>query len=387
MYCLMRIAVVHSFYRSDAPSGENNAVTSQIDALRSLGHTVELFSRSTDDLGGSWIYPLRSALTVVTGYGPAPREGLRQFDPHVVHVHNLFPNFGTAWLNHWRGPVVSTLHNYRPLCAKGTLFRDGHVCTECISGSAINSIRYGCYRDSRIATTPLFLQNRRGLSHNSLLRRSDRVIVLSERSRRLYATTDANLASRLELVPNGLEDRSLNVSRASRSGFAFVGRVSEEKGLDELLRTWPEDEQLTVAGDGPQRAELQRRAPSSVRWLGNVDQRCVDRLLRQSMGLVVPSRCYEGAFPIAGVEALMNSTPIIALQGSSAADLLTDSACGLVYTGPDGLRAALSTVRRQLDSLSTNARAVYSQRFTTQAWVEQLMTVYQKATASGRTTT
>jgi len=35
---------------------------------------------------------------------------------------------GSNWLKRWSGPLVATLHNYRPACAAGTLFRDGKVC-------------------------------------------------------------------------------------------------------------------------------------------------------------------------------------------------------------------------------------------------------------------
>ena len=77
-------------------------------------------------------YPLEAAATVATGLGPSPIEQLRRFRPDVVHVHNLFPNFGKRWLRTWDGPMVATMHNYRPICPAATLFRDGRVCRDCL---------------------------------------------------------------------------------------------------------------------------------------------------------------------------------------------------------------------------------------------------------------
>jgi len=157
----MRIALVHSFYSSQQPSGENQVVVAQVDALREAGHEVLLVARYTDPAIQERGYSVRAALGVATGFGPDPTADLRDFSPDVVHIHNLFPNFGTRWVSRWEGPLVATLHNYRPLCANGLLYRDGHNCTLCPEGDRLASMRYGCYRDSRIATLPLALRNAR----------------------------------------------------------------------------------------------------------------------------------------------------------------------------------------------------------------------------------
>ncbi|MDG4864954.1 glycosyltransferase, partial [Streptomyces sp. T-3] len=145
----MRIAVVHSFYGSAAPSGENLVVAAQAEALRRAGHDVHLVTAATDDLADQPLYALRSATTVATGRGRSPLGRLRELAPDLVHVHNLFPNFGRAWVSSWRGPLVTSLHNYRPLCANGLLYREGALCTRCPDGDRWAGLRGGCYRESR----------------------------------------------------------------------------------------------------------------------------------------------------------------------------------------------------------------------------------------------
>src|SRR5919205_1422355 len=115
----LRIALVHSFYGSTV-SGENAAVVAQADALRRAGHDVLLVAARTDELEGSRFYRLRAGLRVASGRGTSPLEALRAFEPDVVHVHNLFPNFSTNWLRAVDAFVVATVHNYRPMCAAGT---------------------------------------------------------------------------------------------------------------------------------------------------------------------------------------------------------------------------------------------------------------------------
>ena len=87
----IRIAMVHSFYSSAQPSGENTVVLNEVDALRRAGHEVALFAAHTDELEGEVFYKLRAGLRVATGYGRNPLKAIRDFSPDVVHVHNLFP--------------------------------------------------------------------------------------------------------------------------------------------------------------------------------------------------------------------------------------------------------------------------------------------------------
>ena len=74
----MRIAVVHSFYRSDSPSGENQVVAQQVELLREAGHDVLLVARSSDELGTGLVDRVRlapSAVVSVTSQNPASRWG------------------------------------------------------------------------------------------------------------------------------------------------------------------------------------------------------------------------------------------------------------------------------------------------------------------------
>jgi hypothetical protein len=85
----VRIAMVHSFYSSSQPSGENTVVLNEVDALRRAGHEVALFAAHTDELEGEVFYKLRSGLRVATGYGRNPLKAIKDFSPDVVHVHNI----------------------------------------------------------------------------------------------------------------------------------------------------------------------------------------------------------------------------------------------------------------------------------------------------------
>ncbi|WP_316744369.1 glycosyltransferase family 4 protein [Streptomyces sp. MK7] len=384
---------MHSFYASAVPSGENQAVLAQEQALRKAGHQVHLVAAHTDELAVSRLYPIRTATRVTTGYGHSPLTQLADVRPDVVHVHNLFPNFGRSWVRRWKGAVVATLHNFRPLCAGGTLYRNGAVCTSCLDGDRWAGLRHGCYRGSRVASAPLAWSSRGGAAADPLLRRADRVVLLSESSRQIYLRAGLR-PERCALIPNfspatggsypaqdswPADADPARHSPVPMSRWVFAGRLTPEKGLLELLRIWPEHERLDVIGDGPLMKECQRVAPQ-VRFLGPLDHGELIRRLPQWLGLVFPSRCLEGS-PMIYPEALAAGVPILAFAGSSAAEAVRQQGTGLVATWDEPISDVLAHAARVFPRLRGHCRDIFARLYTEQAWISQIERVYAQALA------
>jgi glycosyltransferase involved in cell wall biosynthesis len=378
----MRIALVHSFYASAQPSGENQVVCAQVDALRGAGHDVLLVARYTDRVILERGYRIRTGLGVATGLGPDPTADLRAFSPDVVHVHNLFPNFGTRWLSRWEGPLVATMHNLRSLCANGLLYRDGHVCTLCPDGDRLASVRHGCYHHSPIATVPLAIRNGRGPTRDAVIARANRIIVLADRARAVFERFGV-LPGDMSLVPNFVS----SVNPEARSApvderWISVGRLSEEKGFVELLREWPRGVPLDIVGDGPLRARVDAAAFPGVRVLGSMTSTELRLALPGYTGLVFSSRSLDGG-PLVVLEALEAGIPVVARDGSGGADLVRSTGCGRVYSDQEsgGLAGALTAVRGGGDSLRERARASWNDRFSVTKWVAATIRTYEEAGA------
>ena len=295
----LRVSIVHSHYASAEPSGENTAVAGHVGALQRAGHHVQLVAQRTDERMKSRLYPISAALTVASGIGPSPLQAIAEFRPDVIHVHNLFPNFGSRWIRKLETPIVHTLHNFRPICAAGTLFRDGQICTKCPDGDRWAGVRHGCYRGSRAKTLPLSIASHDGPEGDELLRSAAAIVVLSERSRSVYEAAGVP-AEKLVCIPNFLaDDLTPRISDFDGGkGWLFVGRLSPEKGIDRLVRRWPEQEQLAVVGEGQLKSDLHAAARGKrVEIVGGRSRTEILHLMQSSVGLVFPSRWYEG-FPI-----------------------------------------------------------------------------------------
>jgi glycosyltransferase involved in cell wall biosynthesis len=374
----MRISVVHSFYSSATPSGENFMVDSQVAALTEAGHDVQLIALRTDDLQRDPLYKARTALTVATGYGHSPLDDLKKFAPEVVHVHNLFPNYSTQWLKQWSGPIVATMHNFRPLCSNGLLFRDGQTCTLCPDRGSHNAITHKCYKDSRIATLPVAYSTRGRLSRSPLARRADQIIVLADRARETYVNYGID-PEKITVVPNFIEDPRLTTNaQADENMWLYAGRLTQEKGIIDLLQQWPGEERLDIAGVGPEEKTVQLMAAKreNVNYVGSLHRPALLAKLSSAKGVVIPSLWAEG-LPSVYLEALAAGQPVVSRVGNSAADDIQTWAPSLTYEDRLGLHAALKYANDDRKQLSLGARRRFTGRYTKDVWLRRISYVYQ----------
>ena len=372
----MRIAVVHSFYSSAQPSGENKVVVDQVSALREAGHEVLLLGRHTDDEEASALYPARAAAWVATGHGPDPTSRLMAFRPDVVHIHNLFPNIGRAWLARWPGPVVASVHNYRSVCSNGLLFRDGAICLECPQRGGGHAMVHGCYRGSRLATAPLAVSRRS--EQRAVLERADAVVTTSIASDEVL-TDLVKVPLRTVVIPNSGPDAGVPPLPASeRRGWLAMGRLSPEKGFLELLADWPDAYDLTLIGDGAQEGEIRRLAiASNITVRPSVHRDELRSLLPRFTGLVFPSRWLEVA-PQVVVEAMRVGLPVVAYEANGVATEAHRSGAGRSYRNGESLNDALSRVEADCDAFSSRAFSYYVANWRPEVWLTSMTALYER---------
>lgn len=367
----LRIAVVHSFYSSRQPSGENVVVDLQVAALKRAGHDVLLVGRSTDVLEKAATYPIRAGLRAATGSGDSPLAEIEAHRPDVVHVHNLFPNFGRRWVEKLDTPLVTTLHNYRPICPAGTLQRDGATCTLCPdTKSARHAVIHACFKDSRAQTLPVALGTR--FADDPLLRAADRIVTLNDDMSATYAGYGVPV-ERLVTVPNFVKPQPKS-GRQPGGEWLFVGRLSHEKGIIELLKHWPEDRRLIVVGAGPQEHEAHALAGPNVSFLGQLPHADVAARMVSSRGLVFPSLWPEG-LPTVYLEALAAGLPVLAWPQSIVGTLVARDRTGIVTEGDLG--AELDRAEHEFPALEDHCRTVFDRLYSEQAWVRAITDVYR----------
>ncbi|OZD08413.1 glycosyltransferase family 1 protein [Rhodococcus sp. 06-156-3C] len=128
------------------------------------------------------------------------------------------------------------------------------------------------------------------------------------------------------------------------------GRLSVEKRVDRSIDSVAAlhhsgfDVRLVIAGDGPRRAGLERRARGlPIEFLGFVDGREELAALLASADVAVAPGPHE-TFGLAALESLATGTPVVVSRSSALADIVTTDCGGRFDDTADGLATELSRV-------------------------------------------
>lgn len=393
----MRVVVVHNRYRSEYPSGEDRVVDQEMALLAAAGHQVELFERRSDDIPDMSLAG-KAAVPLLVPWNPAARSALasrlRREPPDVVHIHSTFPLLSPSVVAACADagvPAVATLHNYQMVCAPGTLYRDGRICTDCAGTGPLAAVRHGCYRDSVVATVPLAVSlaaNRRrwwsGIARFFCISAAQRQILIQA----------GMPAERLAVKHNFVEEPG---HRRNGSGeyLLYIGRLTEEKGTRLLMTAWDRLRArgglglpLVLAGTGPLDGELTRWAldRDDVRYVGLRTRAECAELAGRAAALVAPSEWLE-AFGLVVVEAMAAGVPSVAAGHGAFVELVEDGVTGLLHRPGDAeslaecLRRVVAVPERNRQ-MGEAARRRYERDFDPAAGLAGLVAGYQAAVAS-----
>ena len=387
----MKVLQVHNFYQE--AGGEDYVFAAECELLRSKGHRVRQYSVSNHDLEKMSGIDIAVRTLWNTKTFNEIRGLLQEEQPDIVHCHNTFPLISPAvyYAAHAAGvPVVQTLHNFRLLCPGSTFYRAGRVCEDCIhSAIPYRSIWHACYRHSRAASassaTMLAVHRAAGTWRSKI----HTYIALTEFGRMKFIEGGLP-AERVVVKPNFL--RSDPGIGAGSGGYAvFVGRLVEEKGLRTLLKAWDSVQHipLKIAGIGPLAGLIKQRAAPlpNIEYLGQCSRSEIFELLRSAAVLICPSEWYEGALPLSIIEALACGTPVVCSDLGSMNDLQGSEAVSVRFEA--GNPTALADVIRSLFAepgrlflMRQGARRAYEERYTPEDNYEQLVRIYENATAA-----
>lgn len=386
----MRIIVCHNYYRNRG--GSDFVFEDEVELLESRGHEVHRFTRDNEQF--SLVGALTAAAGTIWNRSASSELGdlVREIDADVVHFHNWLPQISQGAF-HAAGragaAVVHTLHNYRFTCANGVLCRSGAVCEECV-GKAIGwpALKHGCYHDSRAATVPVVaaLATHRALGTNN--RVGDAIIVLSEFAR--SKMIESGLApDRLHVKPNFV-DPDPGVQEGDGGYFAYIGRLTEYKGISTLVDAWNMMEDpplLKIVGSGDLSHIVESAASTNpkIEYLGQVPMAEVPTILGGASFSIMPSITYEG-FPKAIVESFAVGTPVIASDLGSLTELIDTARTGFLFDAGDSGALAKAvesaTAISDLDTMRSASRRDFVDHYGVDRNYKLLMDIYESAIKS-----
>ena len=342
---------------------------------------------------------LRGRVTSAAGviYRPSARAGIEEVldrvRPDVVHLHNVYHQLSPSILRPLarRGvPAVMTLHDYKLVCPTYQFLDHGKICEACLPRKFHQAARRRCNRGSLSGSLLASVE----MTLHTAFRAYGAVDVFvcpSDFMRRKMTEGEV-YPDRLVHVPHFADLSVIAPAEEPGSGVLFAGRLSPEKGVDVLLRamTHLPDVELTVAGDGPDRAVLEQLAADlglgpRVRFLGRVPGAEVHRLMRAAAVVTLPARWYENQ-PMTVLEAFGAARPVVASDLGGLPELIADGETGRLVPHDDAVALAgalgeLAHDPAKAHAWGLEARQRASSAFAIDTHLAALRDVYARAAA------
>ncbi|MCB0321967.1 MAG: glycosyltransferase family 4 protein [Bdellovibrionales bacterium] len=383
----MRVAQVYNQQRSIG-GGEERVVLQTTEWLKERGIETDLLIRSSRELEASIGKKLTAAFTGI--YNPEAYRYMRKYiervRPHVVHAHNLFPQWSPSVLAACRDagvPSLFTVHCQILTCPTWYHLHNGMVCEKCLHSGEHWCIIQNCrdnYAESIVYALRGFLVRKFRLFHDAV------ALLITPTDFMRQKLIDAGFpAERIRTVWNAVEIPAEPAQPASGEYVAFAGRLSAEKGVRILLdaaRRMPSI-LFRIAGTGGEEEFLRSQAGSNVEFVGFLSQDELRRFYRGARLLALPSVSYE-TFSLAAAEGLAMGLPVVATAIGGVPELVLDGERGMLVE--PGNAAMLADAIQQLwedrwrcAELGANGRTWASEHLTKERYVDALLNLYDEA--------
>ena len=243
-----------------------------MELMRSNGHEVALFSMADDrgeptlydrhfvphiDFKGRLNWPQTVSVAAHAIYSTEARRRIRamirEFRPDVAHIRGIYHHLSPSvlWALRAQGiPILYHLNDFKLLSPNYNLVAKGHACERCKGGAFCQALRARCYPGAGACATLVA----EAYVHRWLgtYRRCVDLFLAPSRFVRDKFVEHGWDGARFGVLPHFQHLHA--VSEAPSDGPIFYfGRLSAEKGVDDLIRAMQQVPaiRLEIAGDGP----------------------------------------------------------------------------------------------------------------------------------------
>ena len=327
------------------------------------------------------------------------RQLIRDEKPDVVYVlqqiNALSPSVFKA--AHDEGiRVVHRLSDFNIMCPRSDFLCEGEVCTACIGGDYSKASKKRCCHGSRI-TTEIRIASMKYHRARRLFDCIDSFVCPTVFTAELLK--ESGIASeRINVIPTFVDEYSSNSSvEGDRAPYAlYLGRISQEKGVDLLVKSVLDRPNITLKITGRIDSEYSRSVVQMVQdagvsdrveFVGFVEGAEKDSLIDGATCVVCPSTWYEN-MPNTILEAFAHGKPVVVFDVGCMSEIVENGVNGAVVPLFDEFKLGETVERFVLDSsyarrIGGNGRRVAKELYSESKHLDSLIKVLNPDESQG----
>jgi len=397
----MKILQVNKFLH---PNGGSETYMFQLtNALQELGHEVKIWGMEDErnissdfpEFEASNIdYKNQSLLKKVTStfgtiYSSENRKKISKvldiFKPNIVHIHNynfqltpsILPEIKKRGIK-----IVQTIHDGQMVCPYHRLFnfQRNETCVKCVQGSFVNCIKDRCFDGSIFKS---IVGAGESMFYHQLNYYNKYIDVFISPSNFLAGLISNKIDKEIKVIPNFTEIKiHSDTSEKPKEYYLFYGRITEEKGILELIEIFKETElNLLIIGTGNlvETIEEKIKTISNIDYLGPKYNEELFDYVRQAKYVIVPSKWFENC-PMTIIESFALNVPIIGSNHSGFKDLITNEKTGFLMdfkNKQDAISKLNEIDKKDPSSLKENIRDYFQKNLTKEIHIQRVLEVYK----------
>ena len=316
---------------------------------------------------------------------------MNDFKPDVIHVNNFQRQLSASIIkaaNDKSVPVVFTAHDLQAICPAITM-QDAHgnICELCTGGKYLNCFKKRCIKNS---TAKSLLGAIEGYYYKNKKIYKDKIsciITPSEFVRKKFLN-DGISPNKVVVLHNYVETKDYNIGNKEGDYAFFFGRLSQEKGINNLIQAFSKLEKgkLYIAGDGPEKENIeeyikQNNLSERIKMIGYQNKDEIIKYISECRFVVVPSTCNENC-PYSIIETMAVGKPIIASNNGGIPELVINEETGFTYKCEDVNELSekmniLFSDNNIVDEFSRKAKEL-SKYYDKEEYYKEIIKIYRK---------
>jgi len=307
--------------------------------------------------------------------------------PDFCHIHNIYTQISPSilhTLSDQKIPVVMTVHDHHLISPQYGIWAEG--CGKDYRKVGIVAGTFSRFHKNSMLAS--FAQTATYKFH--------RLLRIYEKHVALFIAPSAYIKRQMVLggFPSGkirvnhygIDTGKIQPSFTHDGSFLFVGRLSEEKGIDTIIyvaKLLP-DITFNIVGRGPQMERLHNLALDvpNVHFLGFRTGDELRQIYEKACAVLIPSRMHE-VFPLVALEAMAYGKPVVASDVGGVSEIVEDRVNGFLVQPTDLHSWTEAVLRLFHDSslqrqMSRAARQTVEQKFRLEEHHRRLMEVYKE---------
>lgn len=259
--------------------------------------------------------------------------------PDIAHLHNIYTQLSPSILHTLKEkgtPVVMTVHDHHLVSPQYNIWAEGCGTDDRNVGilkGALSRYHKGSVLASAIQTATYKFH--RWLR---IYERNVDIFLCPSMYMKRQLIAGGIPKQKVRVIPYGM-DATQVVPRFDHDGyFLFVGRLSDEKGVETIIRAaeYLPEYTFKIVGQGPQMSHLHALADhlENVELLGFRAGEELQALYEGAQAVLVPSRVHEN-FPLTVLEAMAAGKPVIASRVGGIPEMVEDRVSGLLVNPID----------------------------------------------------